>query len=182
MTSNKHASSPGNELEELTLLWMYFYEISSEGYQSHLWWVFAAVWDCQKNVIRQSLQEQSDRSRYWRMQVLSTSHALTWWSQSIFCLLAFGSLRISPKNGILCRAIPFSALGVFEHPPAQQCFYQAYLQNLSQHKIPSGLPQNIRDRMGIKIWHSLTWRHSPFLDPDSFVLTPCQVHWAWPKR
>ena len=96
---------------------MYFVEILvSEGYQSHLWWVFTAVWGRQNNDVGQSLLEQSDRSRQPRMQSLSTSHALTSRSQSIFFLVAFASLWWSPKNGILCKAISFSTLEVFNHP------------------------------------------------------------------
>jgi len=78
-----------------------------------------------------------------------------------FFLLAFASLRRSPKNGILCSAISFSALGVFEHPATTHL--SGIFSESFEHKIPSQILQNIWQNGARRIgasWHDVTARSS----------------------
>ena len=154
--------------KDSTLLQTYFVEISvSKGYQSYFWWVVAAVCSHQSNAVEQSLLDPSDRSRQLRMQSLFTSHTITLRRHSIFSLLAFTSLWWSPKNGILCKAFFFLRIRSVQTP----C-NNAPIRHISRIFPSTKSPHNyckIYDTTSRKIWFSLTWRHSPLLDPDSLL-------------
>ena len=153
--------------KESTLLRTYLVEISvSKGYQSYFWWVVAAVCSHQSNAVGQSLLDQSDRSRQLRMQSLFTSHTITLRSHSIFFPSSFRFTLMISKKWNLVQSFFFSALGVFKHPAT------THLSGIFPESFQAQNPLTITakyDTTSRKIWFSLTWRHSPLLDPDSLL-------------